>query len=225
MPANAARRFPASSTTRTARIRPASQHSAGARVAVTTGTRGACSTTASTTSRASPRSSAPVATTRSARASAPSGSRSGPAGSNRPLPQGRERLDGHLDGGRLARAPHGEVADGPDAAGQRARLQHAAPVEPFARAEETAVAAAGDREHSRRSRGEALLPAADEALSRIHARASGYRYRPTRSSASRTAPCPEAPAANPAPPSFSRRSGPARSRRSSPGAPVAPRTP
>src|SRR5262249_1689960 len=278
IPANADRRLPASSEICTDRMRPASQHSAGTRVAVTTGTRGACSSTASATSRASPRSEAPVATTRSARERASSGSRSGPAGRRRPLPQGRRaraitisrsflsvrcwkpssrtiavtpkrsiatraaswrfeptttgiprsrragrngsspaspglsrvdpapaaarpprrlrpaapappparrppprgpgaerrpRLHRGPPRGGLAGAADSEIADGDHAARQGARLEDASPVEPLARAEEAAIAAAGDRQHTRRAGRKALLPAADETLARVHTRGPG----------------------------------------------------
>jgi len=96
-----------------------------------------------------------------------------PADDRRAMTERRQRLDGHLHRGRLSRAADGQVADRDDAARQRARFQDAAPVEPFASAEETPIAATGDREHARRCRAEALFPSADEALPRIHARAPG----------------------------------------------------
>src|SRR4030095_3190325 len=83
---------------------------------------------------------------------------------------------------------HGEITDRHDATRQRPGFQEPASVEPFAGSEQSTVAAARDRQHAGRSRPEAFLPAANEALAGFHVLAPGRRERSTSSSASRTAP-------------------------------------
>ena len=111
-----------------------------------------------------------------------------------------QRQRGQLGGGRLSRSSQGEVADGHDQGPERARAQHAAPVQPFPCAQETAVSRLHHGHHARGGAGKSVLPALQHAphgrAAGAHApglvvapeAAPGRRNRDTSSSVSRTAP-------------------------------------
>ena len=86
----------------------------------------------------------------------------------RSMPEIQERPHRQLDGRSLAGAADGEIADRHHRTVERARVQHAARVEPRARAEQAPIAAGHGRQQTAGAGGEATLPPVHEPVAPAH---------------------------------------------------------